>query len=422
MKKSLIAVAALSAAGVALAQSSVTVFGVVDVGVSGFSNKTQNAFGQSFTTSQTILNNSGYNSSRIGFRGVEDLGGGLAASFFLDAAIAPDTGAGGAPGGGLIFNRRSTLSLSGGFGEVRLGRDYTPSFWNDSVFDAFNGNGVGTNLFITANGFSSSGALTNGFTVNNQYIRASNSVGYFLPPNLGGFYGQLMYAFNEQNSYDPGTLTPPGAAAIIANPALASTGNNARAGRYLGGRVGYTNGSLDVATSYATTTTASNYFQGTTNNLNSFSIGSSYDFGVVKLFGEYDNSKVQVDRSTISVPGVFGVSEPSAKGFLFGATVPVGPGLIRVSYGEIKYSNIRGAVNQVFQVIPEPKLDKFALGYVYNLSRRTALYASAARINNKNGADLLVGGPNFVQPVPGVTGPLTPKSSTGYDLGIRHAF
>ena len=60
--------------------------------------------------------------------------------------------------------------------------------------------------------------------------RASNSVGYFLP-KLGGFYGQFMYAFNEKISYDPGGLTPPGIAAIVANPALAATPDNARAGR-----------------------------------------------------------------------------------------------------------------------------------------------------------------------------------------------
>lgn len=422
MKKSLAALAALALVGGASAQSSVTLFGVVDATISGFSNKTENALGQSVTTSQTVLRNSGYNTSRLGFRGTEDLGGGLAAGFWLEGALINDDGTGAATGGGFNFQRRSTLSLSGVFGEVRLGRDYTPSFWNDSVFDPFNGNGVGTNLIMTANGFSSSGAITNGFTQNTQYTRSSNSIGYFLPPNLGGFYGQVMYAFNEQTSYDPGGLTPPGAAAISANPALAATGNNARAGRYIGGRVGFNKGPLDVAVSYAQTTVASNFYRGTTNNLDSASIGASYDFGVVKLFSEYSDAKIKVERSAISLTGAFGVSEPGAKGWLLGATVPVGPGLIRVSYAALKYNDTRGALNQFFQLLPDPKADKFAIGYVYNLSKRTALYATAARLDNKNGADLLVGGPNYVQPVVGVTGPLTPKSSTGYDLGIRHAF
>jgi predicted porin len=425
MKKSLVALAALAVAGVASAQSSVTLFGVVDAGVSYYEQKTENILGQQFKSSQWAQTTSGYNSSRLGFRGTEDLGGGLAASFWLEAGLNNDTGAGGgnAPfvsGGGLNFNRRSTVSLSGAFGEVRIGRDYTPTFWNDTVFDPFGTNGVGTNLISTANGFSSSGQLTNGFTANNQYIRASNSVGYFLPPNLGGFYGQVMYAFNESPSYDPGTLTPPGAAAYLANPG--APGTNARAGRYVGGRVGYANGPLDVAIAYGESTVASNFFAGTTQNLDTANIGASYDFGVVKLFGEYSDAKLKTDLSGITVFNSFGFSDPRAKGWLLGATVPVGPGLIRVAYSAVSYDNTRQPLNQVFGVLTDPKADKIAVGYVHNLSKRTALYATAAYINNKEGADLVVGGPQFVQPVTGVTGPLTPKSSMGYDFGIRHAF
>lgn len=115
MRKSLAALAALAFVGGASAQSSVTMFGVVDTGISNFSNKTENALGRGFTTSQTILNNSGYNTSRLGFRGTEDLGGGLAASFWLEAGILTDTGAG--------VNNPPFAS---------------PSFWNDSVFDPFN--------------------------------------------------------------------------------------------------------------------------------------------------------------------------------------------------------------------------------------------------------------------------------------------
>ena len=87
MKKSLVALAALAVAGVASAQSSVTLFGVVDAAISGYSNKSDTIFGSSIKTSQTALTNSGYNSSRLGFRGTEDLGGGLAASFWLEAAL-----------------------------------------------------------------------------------------------------------------------------------------------------------------------------------------------------------------------------------------------------------------------------------------------------------------------------------------------
>jgi predicted porin len=425
MRKSLVAWAALTVAGAASAQSSVTLFGVVDATVSNFSNKTQSALGTNITTSKTILGNSGYNSSRLGFRGTEDLGGGLAASFWIESSLGNDDGTAGAginnftTGSNQFFNRRTTVSLSGVFGEVRLGRDYVPSFWSDTVFDPFGTNGVGTNLIFSASGFTSQGATTNGFSANPTQVRASNSIGYLLPPNLGGFYGQVTYALNEQTSYDPASLTPPTAAAIVANPTLANAGNNARVGRHISGRFGYANGPLDVAAAYGESTIASNYFLGTTTNLDIWNLGASYDFGVVKLFGEYSNNKLKVNSSNPFV-NPLGFSEPGMNGWLLGATVPVGPGLIRFAYSTVKYNNVT-RLNQVFGVLDAPKADKWALGYVHNLSKRTALYATAARVNNKNGADLTVGGPNYYTATT-LTGPLTPKSSTGYDFGIRHAF
>jgi predicted porin len=407
MKKSLVALAALAVAGIASAQSSVTLFGVLDAGVSGYSNKSDNRFG-SATVSSTQLTNSGYNSSRLGFRGTEDLGGGLAASFWLEAGINNDDGTGAATGGGLQFNRRSTVSLSGAFGEVRLGRDYTPTFWNDTVFDPFGTNGVGTNLISTANGYGP--GFASGFTGNNNYVRASNSVGYFLPPNLGGFYGQAMYAFSESTKYDPGVLTP-------------NVLNSQRAGRYIGARGGWANGPIDVALAYGESTVADDFFGGLTTKLDTWNLGGSYDFGVVKLYGEYSDSKLKTDRANPSLVGLFGLSDPAAKGWLLGATVPVGPGLIRASYSAVDYKQTNN-VNQVFG-LPDPKADKFALGYVHNLSKRTALYATVAWINNKDGAALTTNGTFYALPAGTpvtAANTLTPKSSTGYDFGIRHAF
>ena len=405
MKKSLVALTAIAAAGVASAQSSVTLFGVVDAAVSGYYNKSNSVRGGSATASRTALTSNGYNASRLGFRGTEDLGGGLAASFWLEAAIFPDDGTIGAnvansgPSVTGFFNRRSTVSLSGKFGEVRLGRDYTPSFWNDTAFDPFGTNGVGTNLIAIANSFSSASAKTNGFTANGTYVRASNSIGYFLPPNLGGFYGQVMYAFHEKDKFDPGTLTP-------------NVPNNSRAGRYIGGRVGYANGPLDVAAAYGTSTVADAFYAGLTTRLNTFNLGASYNFGPVKLFGEYSRAELDTENDGIVPIGAFN-KDPKADGWLLGATIPVGPGLIRMSYSAVRLDTNR----TLLQINGDPKAEKFALGYVHNLSKRTALYATVARINNKNGYDLVLGGPNYA----GGAG-FTPKSSTGYDLGIRHAF
>lgn len=414
MKKSLVALAALAVAGVASAQSSVTLFGVVDAAVSGTSNKSDNIsfptlanpfYVDSVKTSRTELRNSGYNSSRLGFRGTEDLGGGLAASFWLEAPISNDNGQEGIA----TFARRSTVSLSGGFGEIRLGRDYTPTFWNDTVFDPFGTNGVGTNLISTAN--SGFGAWNGGATTSvpgitnvtgSNYVRASNTVGYFLPPNLGGFYGQVMYGFHERTKYDPGAATP-------------DVLNSQRTGRYVGGRFGYANGPLDVAASYGQSTVGDDFFDGITSSVKTFNLGASYDFGVVKLFGEYSKAKNEVDNEAIFFTPT---TDIDLKGYLLGATVPVGPGLIRVAYSAVKYDlNVPATL---FGTFDDPKANKFAIGYVHNLSKRTALYATVARIRNKNGAGLTVGGPSFVTSFGGSA--FQPKTSTGYDFGIRHAF
>ncbi|UVH60575.1 porin [Variovorax paradoxus] len=424
MKKTLVAMTTLAVTGVASAQSSITMFGLIDTGITRASNRAEDLNGPtlrdpfyvnrgSVTTSRTELRHSSYHSSRFGFRGTEDLGGGLAASFWLESPISNDDGQQGLS----TFARRSTISLSGGFGELRLGRDYTPSFWNETVFDPFGTNGVGTNLIHVAfNGsfaaFGPAATPVPGITnvKGNSAVRNSNSIGYFLPPNIGGFYGQVMYAFHENTKYSPGTATPPGVAANGAlNPGAVAT---TQAGRYIGGRFGYLNGPLDVAVGYGNTTVGDSYYQGTTSYLKVASLGASYDFGPVKLFGEVARSKRETKYDVAPIGG--GVPDVDLDGYLVGATVPVGPGLIRVAYSHVKYD-----YNAPGTSAANPKSSKLALGYVHNLSKRTALYASIARVSNKNGANLTVAGPDFYNTPAGV---FTPKTSTGYDVGIRHAF
>ena len=227
MKKSLVALAVLAAAGAASAQSSVTLFGIVDASIGHISGSNGGA-------SRTYMGKSGLNSSRLGFRGVEDLGGGLAASFWLEGALGNDDGTAGQLGtGGFDFRRRSTISLSGNFGEIRLGRDLTPTHHNDDVFSPFGTVGVGANMVFaalnSAQGFNPNGGV-NPITGNVNQIRASNSIGYFLPSNLGGFYGQAMYALAENTT---GNTT-------------AAQQLSGRAGQYAGGRVGYANGRISV--------------------------------------------------------------------------------------------------------------------------------------------------------------------------------
>jgi predicted porin len=357
MKKSLIALAVLAAAGTASAQSSVTLFGIVDATLQRISNSGGGA-------SVTRLTQSGYNSSRLGFRGVEDLGGGMSASFWLEAGMQNDdgrgfgtntnnqaSGGGTATGGtqGLTFNRRSTVSLAGGWGELRLGRDYTPQFWNLTVFDPFGTNGAGTTQTLNS--------IITGVTS----VRASNTIGYFLPGNLGGFYGQFQHYRGENAS----------------GAATSSDGNGN------GIRVGFANGPFNVALA----TSKTDYAAGDVKQSN---IGGQWDFGIAQLMGQYS-----VDKNGTA----------KGKGWLIGGLFPIGAGQIRAAYSE--YRTDLGAG-------PDPKARKLALGYVHNLSKRTAVYTTYARVQNKNGsaAPVAAGAGN-----PGIN-----ASSSGLDLGIRHSF
>jgi predicted porin len=352
MKKSLIALAVLAAAGTASAQSSVTLFGIVDATV----QRLKNDGGASVTR----LTNSGYNSSRLGFRGTEDLGGGMSASFWLEAGLNNDEGSGALTatnnqggttgGGGLTFNRRSTVSLAGGWGEVRLGRDYTPQFWNLTVFDPFGTNGVGTTQTMNS--------IITGATA----VRASNTIGYFLPGNLGGFYGQIQHYRGEN----------------------LSTAANEDDGNGLGLRVGFANGPFNVALAISRTDRLVG------GDIKQNNLGGQWDFGMAKLMGQITRDEAG------AVDG---------QGWLIGGLVPVGAGEIRLAFSQYETDLGAGV---------EPRSRKLAVGYVHNLSKRTALYTTYARVKNSRGAASPVAA--------GAGNPGINASASGFDFGIRHSF
>jgi predicted porin len=121
------------ASAAAFSQSSVTVFGVVDMAA----RHVDNGGG-----SMTSLSSSGLEKNRLGFRGIEDLGDGLKAGFWLETGFNPDTGT--LFDSTRFWNRRSTVSLIGRYGELRVGRDFTPTYQGFSTYDAFGTSGVGS--------------------------------------------------------------------------------------------------------------------------------------------------------------------------------------------------------------------------------------------------------------------------------------
>jgi predicted porin len=348
MKKSLLALAVLGAfAGAASAQSSVTLFGIVDLSLKNVKNDG--------TDARRSMDNNGINSNRLGLRGTEDLGGGLKAGFWLEGAMANDTG----NPTGQTWQRRSTVSLLGGFGELRLGRDYTPSFWNTTIFDPFGTNGVGSSLNVSR---AANAPPINGAKAEATYVRSNNSVGYFLPA-LGGVYGQIMVA--------------PGEGA---------------AGKYSGGRIGFGAGPVNVAAAIGT----QDNVPGGAQKYKTFNIAGSYKIGPANLMAQYNQEKIDtaVEFKEVRI--------------LLGAAVTLGQGELRLAYVKDDQKTA-GADND--------DASQIAVGYVYNLSPRTALYGTFARISNKGASNFAVAGGSSIAALPTAGG-----KSTGYEAGLRHSF
>ena len=367
MKKSLLALAVLGAfAGVASAQSSVTLFGTVDLSAKYVKNDGFNR--------RVSLDKDGLNSSQLGFRGTEDLGGGLKAGFLLLGATSADTGNAG--GGGKFFNRSSYLRLWGNFGEVRLGRDYTPTFWNQTIFDAFGTVGLGSSLNVQQLTDPAAGipGIPGNPTGNGTFVRADNSIGYFLPSGIGGVYGQFMAAASE-----------------------GATGNP---GRYLGGRIGFAAGPFDIAGAYSQQRIDT---IGSAPNRKTYNIGGSYDLGVVKLMSYYD-------RDSLS----YGGFDRKEDRFSFSGVVPLGQGEIHAGYDRSKLKNsIAPATSNT--------ISQFKVGYVYNLSKRTAVYSNYSRLSN--GGNNVTGSTNTVAGGTSQTASPTPGGkSNGVEFGLRHFF
>lgn len=336
--------------------SSVTMFGVVDVAV---------AWGDGSLSHKTQLLSNGNASSRLGFRGFEELGGGLAAGMWLEMGMNVDDGtgvatnannqSGGASGpGGLTFNRRSTVSLiSADWGELRLGRDYVSTFRNRDHTDPFATNGVG------------SSQVDDGTIAGVTAVRASNMVAYYLPAaRLGGLFGEVQYYMGENPS----------------NAANQDDGNGWQA------RIGYARGPWGVALAGGVT----NFLQSaSTGDVKVWNVGGHWDLGVARLTAGYFEDKVE------RIPTLKGT------GYIVGAVIPFGTDEFKASFSSYG-TDAPG----------DPRTHKVALGYVHNLSKRTALYATYGHLDNRGPATASLNGSTTE---PG-------KNSDGLDLGLRHSF
>ena len=344
MKKSLIALAVLAASGAAMAQSSVTLYGVLDTGLT-YSKGEESVYGMTHV--------GGNVNSRLGFRGVEDLGNGLKATFNLEAGMGVDDGNNymDKDSNGMAFRRTSTVGLAGNFGEVRLGRMLTSSYLAVSRYDAFGDTGIG-------------GSLAWNIPQTGYAPRTENAISY-TSPNFSGFKIGAEYGFGEKQK--------------------------ARDSRYFGMGATYDNGPLSLGLGYDRLN--SNTMDGllAASDLKTVHLGGAYNFGVAKLLAFYKQSKVS--------------NAPKFKTFGLGVSAPVGAaGEVRASYNNYKISDDNG------------KADQLSLGYVHNLSKRTALYGTYAYIKNKDGLAFQLNG------AMAGAGLKDGEKQHGLQLGVRHAF
>jgi predicted porin len=324
MKKSLLALSVLGVfSGIASAQTNVTIYGVADAGVSWSDNGAP-------TNSKTLGVDSGLQSgSRIGFRGTEDLGGGLSAIFTLENGFSMDNGNMGQ--GNRLFGRQAFVGLSGGLGTVKLGRQYNPIRPALESIDPY--------------GFGMAGNISNVFNAYGE--RADNTINYSTP-NLNGFTGQVAYSLGE----------------------IAGSTSN---GRQFGLSGGYANGPLNVVLAYHNQNLVTGTPAVTPNgDAHTTLLGGTYDFNVVKLHAAYAVNKG--DTAT-------GVTNVDTRDMMIGATVPFGASAFMASYSR---KNNEMSANA--------DADVWALGYTYALSKRTNLYTSYARVKNDPLATVGLGG------------------------------
>lgn len=354
------AIAAVLASAIAVpvqAQSSVTVFGIMDAAARHVSNE-----GRGSISSLVSGSNS---TSRLGFRGSEDMGGGLSAGFHLEHGLLLDSGT---PASATQFwDRRATVSLaSKAWGEIRAGRDFVPSYVNWTRYDPFTYVGVaGANNFISATPV---GPIRSAYGAGvNTTVRSSNAVQYLLPGGLGGLEGGLMIAAGE--------------------------GGTAAAGQHkvLGVRLGYAAAGYGISAAHTR---------------------SEND---LTLLGAHEDSVI---GGNVTVAGInltaayrrFAYGQTRQNNLLIGAMVPVGAsGQVKASINRVDLDGRVGA-----SAVGANDATQLGLGYVHNLSKRTALYATASRIDNKGAATFVVPG--------GAAGIAGGNRSTGHEAGLRHTF
>lgn len=307
----------------AVAQSSVTLYGIIDAAVVHTTNQ--------IGGSKNSVDAGQLATSRWGIKGSEDLGGGLKANFGLEGTIANDTGANGAgfgsgaTAGTSMFDRQATVGLSGSFGSVSIGRQNILGVDSIGLADPLGFAHAGSNPNVAFSALNSA-ALFGNFGTNGggTALRQNNSIRYITPtPVDTGFGGALMYGFGEK-------------------------AGNSSAGAYTGVSGYYKKGSSGAALAYAKLKD--------TNDLSTLTLwggGAKYAIDSFTLRATYAQNKVDTTQRKIAVTGL-GLDYAFTPAFT----------LTGAFYNTKRSGDVEGKANQYI-----------ALGK-YSLSKRTVAYAS----------------------------------------------
>lgn len=354
MQKKMIALAVAGlVSGAAFAQSNVTVYGIADAGYGYYSGARTEA------KSVSSIDSGNWSSSRVGFKGTEDLGGGLKANFVLEQGFKLDTAAN-------ITGRKSWVGLSNAsWGEIKLGSFGT---FHDDLIGATNV--MAGNSTAGSPGKANVYALTSGKTLTGDF---HNAAAYY-SPSFGGL--QVKAAVSTSSGADE--VEPIGAAQ---NDRVYSAALHYNNGPLIAG--------LSVERSKIQSTNTTSYDAG-----KAWHLGALYDFKVVRVNAAYGIISQSEDVQTVE----------KRKQWQVGLAVPVGNGYFAVNYARAKLSYTTAA--------DDDKVSMWGVGYFHAMSKRTSLYSVYGQIsqNDSNEAVALTGyGPGSVY-------------EKAFQAGIRHTF
>jgi predicted porin len=376
--KYVLSAVALALAAPAFAQSSVTVYGIVDV----------NGVYAKGDASRVTIGSGGLQGSRIGFKGSEDLGDGVRADFVLEGGLNLDTG--GSAQGGALFGRQAFGALRTPAGTFSAGRQYSSIYTITSDFSAFSNTNFGPTTAILggfAGGYepvqggpAAQSEPASGSSINGGPARVNNSFRY-TSPTYAGFSASALYGAGEvtgrtnQNRLWDGSLR--------------------YSGYGLDAMVSYVNDKADAVAGTAGSTPA---------DVSTLTVAALYGWDAFHVEGGY--MKVDDKRSNTGPTG----SGFDGQGFWIGGDYRLGANLFKAQFVQNKADHIGSSTTNAY-----------GIGYQYDFSKRTAFYTALTRFQNGSGAGK--GGlGRYNQAVPtGLTTP-TDNDITEFGLGFRHAF